>query len=69
MRTKIQFTNLGTEPEPDQQEPEPEQQSKLLPNRGPCDLYHADGTPDNEKASACMGAINARLKKTINDEN
>ena len=57
------------EPKPDQQEPEPEHQSELLPNRVPLDLFHADGTPDNEKASVCMGAIIARLKNTINDKN
>ena len=66
---------MQQEPEPDQhkpeqehQEPEPEQQSELLPNRVPRDLYHADGTPDYEKASACMGAIIARFKKN-KDEN
>ena len=51
------------EPEPDQQEPEPEQQSELLPNRVPRDLYHANGTPDYDKAY--MGDVIARLKKTI----
>ena len=39
------------EPKQEHQEPEPEQQSELLPKRVPSDLYHADGTPDYEKAS------------------
>ena len=51
------------EPKPDQQEPEPEQQSELFRNRVPHDLYHANGTPDYEKASAYMGDVIARLKK------
>ena len=34
------------ESEPEQQEPEPEQKPELLSQGVPCDLYHADGTPD-----------------------
>ena len=49
--------------EQEHQEPEPEQQSELLPNRVPYDHYHADGTPDYEKASAYMGDVIARFKK------
>ena len=37
------------EPEPEQQEPEPEKQSEFLPNVVPCELYHADGTPNYGK--------------------
>ena len=53
------------EPEPEEREPEPEQQTELLPNRVLCDLYNVDGTPDYKKASAYMGDVIARLKKTI----
>ena len=51
------------EPEPDQHETEPEQQSELLPNGCPRDLYHADGTPDYEKASAYLKSMIARVQK------
>ena len=40
-----------------------EQQSEPLPNRVPRDLYHTDGTPDYEKASAWIGTVIARLEK------
>ena len=54
------------ETEPDQLEPEPGQQSELLPNGVPRDLYHADGTPDYRKAWAywiydCTSTINNKV--------